>query len=391
MRINTNIQALDAQRNLTSTANAMSKSIEKLSSGLRINRAADDAAGLSISEKLRAQVRGLAQAQRNAQDGISMIQTAEGALTEVHDMLQRMRELAVQGSNDTLSSQDAAAINTEVQQLRSEVDAIRSRTKFNGKSLLTGGLTTTIGGSTATDLVVNDAVTGAATDTSVVTSIDVSGAQSGTTFTFSGSGTSLTLTRGSDSVSQTLSTSAIAANGSQTLDFSALGVKITLVSTAGQTAANVVVGLTDTANDTIVTTGTGAANLQIGANAADSLSISFSDVSIAALALTTTLDNYNTTQSVTNSQAMITALDTAIQSVSTSRAGLGARQNRLEHTINSLGVTYENISASESRIRDADIATEMTQFTKTQILQQAGTAILAQANQVPQGVLSLLR
>ncbi|MFN0073314.1 MAG: flagellin, partial [Chloroflexota bacterium] len=150
MRINTNIQAIDAQRNMLATQNSMSKSIEKLSSGLRINRAADDAAGLSISEKLRAQVRGLAQAQRNAQDGISMIQTAEGALTEVHDMMQRMRELSIQASNDTLSSQDSAAINTEVQQLRAEVDSIRDRTKFNGKALLTGSLLTTLGGATAT-------------------------------------------------------------------------------------------------------------------------------------------------------------------------------------------------------------------------------------------------
>ncbi|MFN0073192.1 MAG: flagellin [Chloroflexota bacterium] len=387
MRINTNIQAIDAQRNMLTTQNSMSKSIEKLSSGLRINRAADDAAGLSISEKLRAQVRGLAQAQRNAQDGISMIQTAEGALTEVHDMMQRMRELSIQASNDTLSSQDSAAINTEVQQLRAEVDSIRDRTKFNGKALLTGSLLTTLGGATATDLVVNDAV-GAA----VATAVDVAGARSGVTYTFSSAAANtITLTRSGDSVAQTIAIGAIAANGTQTLDFSSLGVKVTLASAAGETAANLVTGLTAAANDTIVTTGTGSANFQIGANATDSLNVSFSDVSIAALALTTSLDNFNTTQNVTNAQAMITALDTAIQSVSTTRAGLGARQNRLEHTIASLGVTHENISASESRIRDADIEYEMTQFTKLQILQQAGTAILAQANQSPQTVLSLLR
>jgi flagellin len=387
VRINTNIQAIDAQRNLMKTSGLMSKSIEKLSSGLRINRAADDAAGLSISEKLSSQVPGIAQGQRNAQDGISMIQTAEGALTEVHAMLQRMRELSVQASNDTLSSSDAAAINTEVQQLRAEVDAIRDRTKFNGKALLTGTLLTTLGGATGTDLVVIDAV-GAA----IATSIDVSAARAGETYTFTSPGAGqLTLTRGSDSVAQTIAIGAIAVNGTQELNFSQLGVKVTLASAAGETAANLVTSFLTTSNDTIVTTGTGAANFQIGANASDSLSVSFTDVSISALSLTTSLDNFNTTQNVTNAQAMITALDTAIQSVSTTRAGLGARQNRLEHTIASLGVAHENMSASRSRILDADMAEEMTGFTKLQILQQAGMAILAQANQAPQGVLSLLR
>ena len=391
MRINTNIQALDVQRNLMTTSGMMSKSIEKLSSGLRINRAADDAAGLSISEKLRSQIRGLAQAQRNAQDGISMLQTAEGALTEVHAMLQRMRELSVQASNDTLSAQDTLGVNTEIQQMRAEIDSISVRTKFNGKSLLTGSLVTSLAGATGADLVKNDTITNGTTDSAMVTNIDVAGERASDTFTFTGAGTSLTLTRSSDSAAQTVTTSAIAANGSATLDFSSLGVKVSLASTAGQTAAGIVVGLTDASNDTILTTGTGSANLQIGANASDTVSVSFTSMSISALVLTTTLNNYNGAQTVTNAQAMITALDTAIQAVSTQRADLGARQNRLEHTINSLGVTHENLAASESRVRDADIASEMTTFTKYQILQQAGTAILAQANQVPQGVLSLLR
>jgi flagellin len=391
LRINTNIQAIDAQRNLMASGNALTKSIEKLSSGLRINRAADDAAGLSISEKLRSQIRSLAQAQRNAQDGISMLQTAEGALTEVHDMLQRMRELAIQASNDTLSGQDASGINTEVQQLRSEIDAIRDRTRFNGKDLLTGSLITTAGGASATDLVLNDTITNGTTDSAVITSLDVSGARAGTPFTFSGSGSNITLTRASDSVSQTISVAAINANGSSTLDFSALGVKVTMVSTAGMTAAGVVTGLTNAVNDTVITTGTGSANLQIGPNASDSLNVAFIDMSVSGLGLTSVLNNYNASQSVTNAQAMITAVDAAVQTVSTMRAGLGATQNRLEHTIASLGVTHENLSASESRIRDADFAEEMVGFTKNQVLQQAGTAILAQANHLPQNVLQLLR
>ncbi|MFN0071013.1 MAG: flagellin, partial [Chloroflexota bacterium] len=232
MRINTNIQAIDAQRNLMMSGDKMTKAIEKLSSGLRINRAADDAAGLSISEKLRSQIRGLAQAQRNAQDGISMLQTAEGALTEVHDMLQRMRELSIQASNDTLSSQDASGVNVEIQQLRAEIDAIRSRTRFNGMQLLTGTLVTTLAGATATDLVVNDAVDAASN--TIASAIDVSGARSGATFTLTSTAAgTLTMTRSGDLVAQTINVGAIVANGTQMLDFATLGVKVTLSSAGG--------------------------------------------------------------------------------------------------------------------------------------------------------------
>lgn len=275
MRINNNVAAINAQRNLLVTGMSLSKSVERLSSGLRINRASDDAAGLSISEKLRSQIRGLAQATRNAQDGISMIQTGEGALTEVHNMLQRMRELSVQASNDTLAASDRAAVNAELQALRAEVDAIRARTRFNGKNLLDGSV--------------------------------------------------------------------------------------------------------------------GAANLQIGPNAADTLSVAFPDVSIATLGLTGALNAFDLAQTVANAQALITAVDSAITSVSGTRSNLGAMQNRLEYTIANLGVAYENMVASESRIRDADFAYETVQFTKAQILQQSGTAILAQANALPQSVLTLLK
>ena len=277
MRVNTNIPAVNAQRSLEATSLMLAKSVERLASGLRINRAADDAAGLSISEKLRAQVRGVAQAQRNAQDGVSMIQTAEGSLATVHSMLQRMRELAVQASNDTLSDGDRANVNLELQALKNEINGISARVKFNGKELLTGTLT---------------------------------------------------------------------------------------------------------------------ANFQIGSDAADTISVAFTrvDVSAAGLsALNTALTDFDTTQSVANAQALITAADTSIASVNTTRATLGSVQNRLEYTIDNLGVIHENLMASQSRIRDADMAEEMVAFTKAQILQQAGTAILAQANQAPQAVLALLR
>ncbi len=400
VRINTNIEALNAQRNLSINALSFGKSVEKLSSGLRINRAADDAAGLSISEKLRAQVRGLNQAVRNAQDGISMIQTAEGALNEVDSMLQRIRELAVQAANDTLSSNDAVAVNTELQQLQTEINSTSTRTKFNGKSLLAGSLVTSLGGATGTDLIVNDTVTGGA-ETAVATAIDVSGAQAGKTFTITSTGAGLvTLTRSGDSMAQTISIAGMAANGTQTLNWSQLGVKVTLVSTGGITAANAVTGLTAAANDTIVTAaGATSANIQIGAEASDSLALSFGKIDLSGTvggdgkldALRTALNDYNGTQSAANAQALITASDNAIDAVNSQRATFGAVQNRLEHTIANLGVASENLSASESRVRDVDLASEMVVFTKTQILQQAGTAILAQANQAPQSVLQLLR
>ena len=275
MRINHNVAAVNAQRNLMATGLSLSKSVERLSSGLRINRASDDAAGLSISEKLRSQIRGLAQAQRNAQDGISMIQTGEGAMNEIHDMLQRIRELAVEASNDTLSASDRTAVNTEVQALRNEIDAVGNRTQFNGRNLLDGSVA--------------------------------------------------------------------------------------------------------------------AANFQVGPNSTDTLTVSFSDVRIAALGMTAALTNFNTTQSVANAQALMTAVDSGIDTVSGARSSLGAYQNRLEHTVNNLGVAYENTVASESRIRDADFAEETVNFTKAQIQQQASTAILAQANALPQTVLTLLR
>jgi flagellin len=389
MRINTNVEAFNAQRNLSATSLSYAKSVEKLSSGLRINRAGDDAAGLSISEKMRAQVKGLAQAQRNAQDGISMIQTAEGALNEVHSMMQRMRELAVQASNDTLSSTDRVAVKEELAQLKDEVNAISSRTKFNGKALLTGATSTTIDPTSTTNA---GAVVVNGTNTSVV-SVDVSGAKAGTTFTFADVGTTMTLSDGTTTQAIADAASTIAADGTVVLDFNQLGIKVTLGSIAGETGANVAAGL---AGDTIVTAaGSGSANFQIGTAASDALAVNFEKVDISATselsALNTALSNFDGTQSVANAQALITAVDTAIDEVSEQRSYLGARQNRLEHTIANLGVAQENLSASESRIRDVDMAAEMVNFTKTGILQQAGQAILAQANQAPQGVLSLLR
>ncbi len=390
MRINNNPMAVDAQRNLMLSGVALAKSVERLSSGLRINRAADDAAGLSISEKLRTQVRGLAQAQKNAQDGISMIQTAEGAMTEIHDMLQRMRELSIQAANDTLGSQDRQAINTELQQLKTEIDAVRDRTKFNGKALLTGSLLTSqdVANSTAAA----GTVVVAGTNTSI-TKVDVSQARAGDTYTITNNAGVLTLTRASDGASTQFTLAAIGAGGSQVIDFGYLGVKITVSSVSGETAANVGTGL----NGLTVATasGSGSANFQVGAQSTDSMTVGFNQVSVSALGLTTALSdfnaNYMNSTAVSYAQALTNALDSAISTLSDLRSNLGASQNRLEHAINNIAVSYENTVAAESRIRDADMAQEMATFTRNQILQQAGMAILAQANQVPQSVLTLLR
>lgn len=289
MRINTNLAALNAYRNLTATNNALSKSLERLSSGFRINRASDDAAGLAISEKMRGQMRGLAQAQRNAQDGISLIQTAEGALNETHAILQRMRELAVQAANDTNTLVDRRQIQKEINQLIEEIDRIANTTQFNTRNLLNGSL--------------------AATAKALVFMI---GANSGQT----------------------------------------IKLNINTMKAAALGATNNVGGLKVTNPDTASTGGV------LTASAA---------------------------------QQAVTTLDLAITEVSGERAKLGAVQNRLEHTIANLGTAQENLTAAESRIRDLDMAQEMMSFTRNQILSQAGTAMLAQANAVPQTILQLLR
>ncbi len=391
VRINTNIEALNAQRNLGVTALAFGKSVEKLSSGLRINRAADDSAGLAISEKLRAQVRGLNQAQRNAQDGISMVQTAEGALNEVHSMLQRMRELSVQASNSTLSTSDLSSVATEMTALRAEINRIADSTTFNGQALLTGALTV------SQDVAASTAKVGVALATvasASISAVDVSGAKASTVYTLTNAGAgSLTLDDGAGN-SQTIALDAtIGADGTLTANFSTLGVSITIVGAAAKTAADIATDL----NTLHVDTGAGgAANFQIGANATDTLAVTFADAhttefgSVAG-ALDTAVTNFTGGPTVAFAQALITELDFALGDVSTTRGGFGAVQNRLEHTVSSLGVASENLAASESRIRDVDVAAEMVAFTRSQILQQAGTAILAQANSAPQSVLSLLR
>jgi flagellin len=276
LRVNNNIAAFNAYRNLNVTDGAMNKSLEKLSSGLRINRAADDAAGLAISEGLRSQIGGLKVAVRNAQDGISVVQTAEGALTETHSILQRMRDLAVQASNHgALTDADKAKADEEFQALAKELDDIASKTTFNGTKLLNGSYS--------------------------------------------------------------------------------------------------------------------SMNFQVGSNAGETLTVGIGNMAASGASSLFGASGAGNISSASSASAAISAVASAIGTVSTERAKLGAVQNRLEHKINNLNATIENLTASESRIRDTDMAEEMVSFTRSQILSQAGTAMLAQANQSSQGVLQLLR
>ena len=394
MIINTNVSALNAQRNLSTTNSKMAKTLEKLSSGLRINRAADDAAGLAISEKMRAQVNGMQQGLRNAQDGVSMVQTAEGALNETHNILQRLRELTVQAGNTTLSSSDRTAIGDEMVALRSEVDNITQRTRFNGQTLLNGSLAVTDAG---TGTVGADTVVANGATVSVA-SVDVGNAEGCTTYTLanpSGANLTLSFTSGSLTKTETVAVAAMGANGAQAVAFANLGVTINLSHDANAgsvTGANLAAGL---ATDTIITTASSSASWRVGSEVGDDLSLSFADMRSSALGtggseLDTLIADNSAVSTTTKADTLLQSIDAAIGQVSTFRAKLGARQNQLETAINSVGVSVENLSASESRIRDADIAQVSLEMVSRQIMQQAGVSVLAQANSAPQSVLKLI-
>jgi flagellin len=411
LRVNTNIAALNAYRNLSVTDGQMSKSLEKLSSGFRINRAADDAAGLAISEGLRSQIGGLKVAVRNTQDGISVVQTAEGALTETHSILQRMRDLSVQASNDGgLNDEAKGNIQSEIGQLKSELDRIANTTTFNGKKLLDGSFKANfqVGSNSGETIGVNIATEMGSTGLGVA-GVNVTGnahiAQADVAETAADDTTaaSLEITAGAD-----LSDDALVAEFGKldgTITFAGKSFDLSSVdysdadgdndaTTTGDAAEHLAVlnkaaaaafGLaaTDTpfAVGTTDLTFTAPDNVAGYTDAGGALSTSAADIDKATPRFT----------AASGATTAIDLLDKAIKTVSTQRADLGAIQNRFDHTINNLNVAVENLTASESRIRDADMAQEMVQFTRNQILSQAGTAMLAQANQASQGVLSLLR
>lgn len=405
MRINHNITALNTYNKLSANQAATTKSLEKLSSGLKINRAGDNAAGLAISEKMRGQIRGLDQASTNANDGISLIKTAEGALSETHSILQRMRELAVQSSNDTNTAADRGEMQKEVDQLTTEIDRIANTTEFNTQKLLDGtkeGLRAAAGGqvkmsaNTSSTTVTLDqthvgTIEGAATASgSAIKDFTVTitkKADTGTTGGFAidspvHAGASLTaLATATGTGTLTLSTNLVS-TASQTLDITALdsmkvGDSITLTFKKA-----------DAGNDSV----TKAVNMQIGANTGQNMYVGISDMRADALGVRTGADGDAVNiETAGKASAAITTIDNAIEKVSAQRSQLGAFQNRLEHTINNLGTSSENLTSSESRIRDVDMAKEMMEFTKNNILSQAAQSMLAQANQQPQSVLQLLQ
>jgi len=386
LRVNTNIAALNAYRNLSVTDGQMSKSLEKLSSGFRINRAADDAAGLAISEGLRSQIGGLKVAVRNTQDGISVVQTAEGALTETHSILQRMRDLSVQASNTGgLNDEAKGNVQSEITQLKSELDRIANTTSFNGKQLLDGKYNTAFQvGSNAGETIGVSIGTAMGAQGLGVNGVDVSAAGTG--------GTAIVGTP-TDAAASTASDVTVSSAALTAADFDAVEGSI---SYNGKSVdlASVKYASTDTAAQKL-------AKMQSALDSAFGTSVVTAD-NTSALKFTGTAPGATpTAQELADATVTFTAasgasqaikkIDDAIKTVSTTRADLGAIQNRFDHTINNLNVTVENLTASESRIRDADMAQEMVQFTRNQILSQAGTAMLAQANQASQGVLSLLR
>ncbi|MGK5115360.1 MULTISPECIES: flagellin [unclassified Geodermatophilus] len=390
LSVNNNIAAMNSYRNLSITDGQMSKSLEKLSSGFRINRAADDAAGLAISEGLRSQIGGLKVAVRNTQDGVSVVQTAEGALTETHKILQRMRDLTVQASNGGGLNDDAKKnIQSEIGQLKNELTRIADTTTFNGTKLLDGNYDGSfqVGANVGESIKVKVGTAMSATGLSV-DGVDVTASAAGISATVvaaataSAAGSASTITIASGTANPALAEDFAKLNGSITKDGKTLDL------------SSVVYGDSDSASTRLATLNTaldnafGAANIQAAVTGGQ-LVITGNNPGANATTENLAKAQLTFTQSTGASEGL-KKIDAAIKTVSNTRADLGAIQNRFEHTISNLNVAVENLSASESRIRDTDMAQEMTNFTRTQILTQAGTAMLAQANQAPQGILRLL-
>ena len=372
LRIYNNIAALNAGRNLEINDALLSKSLERLSSGLRINRAADDAAGLGISQNMRAQISGLRMGSRNASQAVNLVQTAEGAMVEIHNMLERMRELAVQASSDSVTDTDRGYLDSEYNQLSSEIDRIADATKYNGVALVNGSYS----GNTVSFA---SAQTTADADLGVQ-KIELNGAAAGVFTITDASGTSIQMTDGT--ITQSVTIAADPGEGETiTVNFSQLGITLTLNEAYDD----------QDLEGTIITVDAGSGgSFQIGADNDANNRITFSIGNLKATGSTLGLSGTGvSTRSA--AQSALDSLDTAIGAVNGERATLGAVQNRLGYTIASSNNTAENLQASESQIRDADFALEVSLFTRNQVLVQAGTAMLAQANSTSQNVLSLLR
>ncbi|GAB6100041.1 flagellin [Halanaerocella petrolearia] len=360
MRINTNVAALNSYNQLKQTNQSMDSSLERLSSGKRINKAADDAAGLAISEKMESQINGLGQAQRNAQDGISMIQTAEGALKESHSILQRMRELSVQSANDSNTDSDRAEIQEEVSQLTDELDRIAETTEFNTKSLLDGNVedrTEIRSGSGATG------VTGMNGEVEFDATYDI------------------------EHIDGNTSTIQVKNENGEVVASNTGGTSVKFDNVTFDTGSGAVSGIDIGAGQASGNIGSNnSLTFQIGANGGQDTDLNIKSMKAKDLLTSAGID----VSTQDGAEKAIGVLDQAIGKVSSERSKLGAKQNRLDHTINNLSASEENLTASKSRIKDVDMAKEMMSMSKSRVLKQAGTSMLAQANQKSQGVLSLL-
>ena len=432
MVVQHNLSAMNANRMLSSTTSSLSKSTEKLSSGYRINRAADDAAGLSISEKMRKQIKGLTQASSNAQDGISCVQTAEGALTEVHSMLQRMNELAVQAGNGTMSKDDRQNIQDEMDQLVSEIDRVSETTKFNETYLLKGDDVSNGNSKTYAEDDLIGSIDGVKVQAKGETAKELTdGAEIklGTVTVKSSNDTSFAIATPADAEnvvsvsSDGTNTTVTLKDGTEKTD-TATNIKTTYgIETKGAGSATISKSLTNETTDATVT-GTYTGNLDnlkvgddvkvkltVGSSGATALSTSAKSLVLSfQVGADTTAENKIdvtmesmsaksigiegisvTGKTSTNADKAVDTIGNAIKKVSSQRSALGAVQNRLEHTIANLDNVVENTTSAESRIRDTDMAEEMVAYSKNNILIQAGQSMLAQANQSNQGVLSLLQ
>ena len=429
-----NMTAMNANRNLGITSGNLSKSTEKLSSGYKINRAGDNAAGLAISEKMRGQIRGLNQASANAEDGISLIQTAEGNLQESQNIIQRMRELAVQAASDTNTDDDRTQIQQEIQQLTEEVDRIANTTEFNTKKLLDGsckGSTSYKAGQASVEgtfangvVAVNQVQTSVAVvakddiiriEFTLDTDNDNWAGENANTVSKGAVATSLHGTKvelagfkNGDTGTVTIKSAAFTneddAKKAQNYDAATTDLKFTVTNAKNIKAGDIItINLQKCNLNKPKNTGKEALRLQVGANGGQEVQIQIESMKAKDLGITQTsqtmVEGKVTTASIgtaldvtsqSNASLAIEAYDNALQKVSTERAKMGAMQNRLEHTINNLDTSSENLQSAESSIRDTDMATEMTQYSKSNILMQAGQSMLAQANQSNQGVLSLL-
>lgn len=414
MIINHNLNSMNAHRNMSFNTNQTGKAMEKLSSGLRINRAGDDAAGLAISEKMRGQIRGLDQASRNSQDAVSLIQTAEGGLNETHSILQRMRELSVQSSNDTNTNDDRKNIQDEMKQLGTEIDRIANQTEFNTKKLLNGsmGEAQVAAAGTITNTGNLAAGTSGATTFASLSDKDnnnlgiqvgdvitatwsVNGTQKSAKITVTATGTTSTLTgltaaiAGEATIASAATTAGVmtltAATTGTANQINGFSIEVKSGNVRKEAASNALSNFAvgteakDTRTD-------GSATFHIGANNGQTINLSLSDMKASTLGV-----NQLQVGTQSQSETAVKVIDSAIKKVSEERSKLGSVQNRLEHTINNLNVGAENLQAAESRIRDVDMAKEMMNFTKNNILNQAAQAMMAQSNQQPQAVLQLLR